>query len=63
MTFLNRAARRRAESRRKRVKTPFAHTTQITRLLGRVSYLHPTKGWRFRRPTTSLILGLAAATV
>lgn len=62
LPYLNRTARRRAESRRKSVKAPFVHATRVTRVLGRVSYLHPTKGWRFRRPTPRLALGLAAAT-
>lgn len=34
---------------------PFRHARNATPVLGRVSYYHPTKGWRFRAPTSALV--------
>lgn len=34
--------------------------TTSTKLTGVVTYLHATKGWRFRRPTPQLLLALTA---
>lgn len=60
--MLNRRARRALQSRRKRVKKPFAHViNRVTVILGLISYRHPTKGLRTRRLTPPLAIGLLTA--
>lgn len=43
-------------------KVPFRNVVGVTALPnGKIAYLHPTKGWRNRRPTPLLFWGLLAA--
>lgn len=55
------ARRARLRGKRPAARSPFRNVSNVANILGRVSYYHPTKGWRFRVPNPRLILSLAAA--